>query len=377
MSTTQVTEEKEPNALQRGVNAVIDLLSSFFLPIINLLVSVGILKGILTLLQTAGVVADGSTTYSILNAMADSLFYFIPIFLAYTSSKRFGVDTVTAVLLGCILVYPDITSIMGADEPVYLFGLELSKATYTSSVIPILLAVYTASWIQKGCYKVIPETFRGLFTPPITIVVVIPLTLAVFGPLGTVVGNWLAQGYEAVYSLSPLVAGALIGAFQPFLVILGLHWALFPIAMNNVAVYGFDTIMALFGGAIFAQGGAALAVALKTKNTKFRSQAISASLTTLLGITEPAMYGVNLRLKKPMACACVAGGIASAVAGISGCCGTAFALPALTTLPVFMSRAFAPFCISLALAFGLAFLFTLIVPFDDVTDEDMEEEQAA
>ena len=290
MTTTQAPE-KTPNAFQRGVNAVIDLLSSFFLPIINLLVSVGILKGILTLLQVSGMVTDDSTTYAILNAMADSLFYFIPVFLAYTSAKRFDVDTVTAVLLGCILVYPSITTIMAADAPVYLFGLELSKATYSSSVIPILLAIYCASWVQKACYKIIPETFRGLFTPPITIIVIDPLTLAVFGPLGTIVGGWLAQGYEAVYSLSPLVAGALIGAFQPFLVILGLHWALFPIAMNNVAVYGFDTIMALFGGAIFAQGGAALAVALKTKNKKFRSQAISASLTTLLGITEPAMYG--------------------------------------------------------------------------------------
>lgn len=358
MTTTQAPE-KTPNAFQRGVNAVIDLLSSFFLPIINLLVSVGILKGILTLLQVSGMVTDDSTTYAILNAMADSLFYFIPVFLAYTSSKRFDVDTVTAVLLGCILVYPSITTIMAADAPVYLFGLELSKATYSSSVIPILLAIYCASWVQKACYKIIPETFRGLFTPPITIIVIVPLTLAVFGPLGTIVGGWLAQGYEAVYNLSPLVAGALIGAFQPFLVILGLHWA-------------------LFGGAIFAQGGAALAVALKTKNKKFRSQAISASLTTLLGITEPAMYGVNLRLKKPMVCACVAGGIGSAVAGLFGCAGTAFALPALTTLPVFMSRAFVPFCISLALAFGLAFLFTLFVPIDDVTEEEMEaEEQSA
>lgn len=144
MTTTQAPE-KTPNAFQRGVNAVIDLLSSFFLPIINLLVSVGILKGILTLLQVSGMVTDDSTTYAILNAMADSLFYFIPVFLAYTSSKRFDVDTVTAVLLGCILVYPSITTIMAADAPVYLFGLELSKATYSSSVIPILLAIYCAS----------------------------------------------------------------------------------------------------------------------------------------------------------------------------------------------------------------------------------------
>ena len=373
--TNAASNDKQENILKRSANAVIDLLSSFFLPIINLLVSVGILKGALTLLQVSGVVDADTTTYAILNGMADALFYFIPIFLAFTASKRFGVDTVTGMLIGCIILYPSITEIMAGSEPVYLFGLELQKSTYSSSVIPILLAIYTASWVQKACYNVIPETFRGMFTPPITIVIVIPLTLGVFGPLGTLVGGWLATGYEFVYGLSPLVAGILIGAFQPFLVILGLHWALFTIAMNNVAVYGFDTIMALFGGAIFAQGGAALAVALKTKNKKFRSQAISASLTTLLGITEPAMYGVNLRLKKPMVCACVAGGLGSAVAGFFGCAGTAFALPALTTLPVFMSRAFIPFCISLAVAFGLAFIFTLMVPFSDLTEEEMAAEE--
>lgn len=373
--TNATSNDKQENILKRSANAVIDLLSSFFLPIINLLVSVGILKGALTLLQVSGVVAADTTTNAILNGMADALFYFIPIFLAFTASKRFGVDTVTGMLIGCIILYPSITEIMAGSEPVYLFGLELQKATYSSPVIPILLAIYTASWVQKACYNVIPETFRGMFTPPITIVIVIPLTLGVFGPLGTLVGGWLATGYEFVYGLSPLVAGILIGAFQPFLVILGLHWALFTIAMNNVAVYGFDTIMALFGGAIFAQGGAALAVALKTKNKKFRSQAISASLTTLLGITEPAMYGVNLRLKKPMVCACVAGGLGSAVAGFFGCAGTAFALPALTTLPVFMSRAFIPFCISLAVAFGLAFIFTLLVPFNDLTEEEMAAEE--
>ena len=373
--TNATSNDKQENILKRSANAVIDLLSSFFLPIINLLVSVGILKGALTLLQVSGVVDADTTTYAILNGMADALFYFIPIFLAFTASKRFGVDTVTGMLIGCIILYPSITEKMAGSEPVYLFGLELQKATYSSSVIPILLAIYTASWVQKVCYNVIPETFRGMFTPPITIVIVIPLTLGVFGPLGTLVGGWLATGYEFVYGLSPLVAGILIGAFQPFLVILGLHWALFTIAMNNVAVYGFDTIMALFGGAIFAQGGAALAVALKTKNKKFRSQAISASLTTLLGITEPAMYGVNLRLKKPMVCACVAGGLGSAVAGFFGCAGTAFALPALTTLPVFMSRAFIPFCISLAVAFGLAFIFTLMVPFSDLTEEEMAAEE--
>lgn len=261
----------QQNVFQRAVNAVIDLLSSFFLPIINLLVSTGILKGILELLKVAGVVTTDSSTYAILNAMADALFYFIPVFLAYTASKRFGVDMVTGMLIGCILLYPSIAAVMAGDEPVLFFGFELSKVTYSSSVIPILLAIYATSWVQKACYKLIPETFRGLFTPPFCVIVVVPLTLAVFGPLSNVVGGWLAAGYEWVYGLSPLVAGVLVGAFQPFLVILGLHWALFTIALNNIAVTGADTIMALFGGAIFAQGGAALAIALRTQNKKFRS----------------------------------------------------------------------------------------------------------
>lgn len=370
--------EKETNLFKRGVNAVIDLLSSFFLPIINLLVSTGILKGILTLLQVAGVVSTDSTTYAILNGMADALFYFIPVFLAYTASKRFGVDTVTGILIGCTLLYPSITLAMAGTGPVTLLGIELSKVTYSSSVIPILLAIYATSWVQRACYKVIPETFRGLFTPPICIIVIIPLTLMVFGPISSVIGGWLAHGYEWVYGLSPLVAGVLIGAFQPFLVILGLHWALFTIALNNIALTGSDTIMALFGAAIFAQGGSALAIALRTKNKKFRSQAVSSSFTTLLGITEPAMYGVNLRLKTPMICACVAGGIGGAVAGLFGCAGTSFALPALTTLPVFMGTAFVPFVISLVVAFVLAFIFALFVPFEDPIEEEMErEEQAA
>lgn len=138
------------------------------------------------------------------------------------------------------------------------------------------------------------------------------------------------------------------------------------VRFTNVAVYGYDTIMALFGGAVFAQGGAALAVAIKSKDATFKSQALSASFTALLGITEPAMFGVNLRLKRPMICACIAGAIGSAVAGFFGCRAVSFALPALTTLSLFMGHAFVPFLASLAVSFGLAFLFTMAVTIPDL-----------
>lgn len=357
-------------AFRRGVDAVIELLSSVFLPFIALMVSAGILKGVFIVLTVNNLVSEGSSTYYILNAMSDAFFYFIPVFLAYTAAKRFDVEPFTSILIACIILHPDITKIMTGGQLLDFFGIPITPVIYSASVIPILLTIYCMKYIQKVCYKVIPETFRGLFTPPICVLIIVPLTLVFFGPLGKVVGGWLAEGYEFIYGLSPMVAGAFIGAVQPFMVIFGLHWGLFPIALNNVAVYGFDTIMALFGGAIFAQGGAALGVAIKTKNKQFRSEAISASLTTLLGITEPAMFGVNLRLKKPMFCACVAGGIGSAIAGYFGSRAISFALPALTTLPVFMSYSFIPFLISLAVSFILACIFTLVVKFDDIDNLD-------
>ena len=368
------TNSERKNVFIRGLNKVISLLSAIFLPFINLMVSAGILKGILALLLANGLVTEGTSTFSILNGISDAFFYFIPIFLAYTAAKRFEVEPFTAMLIGCIMLHPSINQIMSSGEEVTLFGISIKAVTYSASVIPILLAVYCTKYIQKFCYKIIPETFKGLFTPPICIIIIIPLTLIVFGPIGSIAGGWIAKGYEWIYSLSPLIAGIFIGALQPFMVIFGLHWGLFPIALNNVAVYSYDTIMALFGGAIFAQGGAALAVAVKTKNAKFRSQAISASLTTLFGITEPAMFGVNLRLKRPMVCACVAGGIGSAIAGFFGCRAISFALPALTTLPVFMSYAFVPFLISLLTAFVLAFVFTMVVKSPDVAEGQEEAE---
>ncbi|MBS4913098.1 MAG: PTS transporter subunit EIIC [Veillonella sp.] len=368
----KAAQEQEKNAFRRGVDQVIDLLSSVFLPFIALMVSAGILKGIFILLTINNVVPADSSTYHILNAMSDAFFYFIPVFLAYTAAKRFGVEPFTSILIACIILHPDISSIMQSGAPLDFFGVPVTPVVYSASVIPILLTIYCMKFIQQACYKIIPETFKGLFTPPICVLIIVPLTLLVFGPLGKIVGGWLADGYEFIYGLSPLLAGAFIGAFQPFMVIFGLHWGLFPIALNNVAVYGYDTIMALFGGAIFGQGGAALAVAFKTNNKRFRSEAISASLTTLLGITEPAMFGVNLRLRTPMFCACVAGGIGSAIAGHFGSRAISFALPALTTLPVFMTHAFIPFVLSLAVAFVLAFVFTLFVKFEDVTDEDLD-----
>ncbi|WP_302688894.1 PTS transporter subunit EIIC [uncultured Veillonella sp.] len=396
--------------LKGFANGAIDLLSALFLPIIALLVSTGILKGIFILLTVNHLVPEGSSTYVILNAMSDVFFYFIPVFLAYTAAKRFNTDPFTAMLLACVLVYPDVTQLMkapgaGGMESVEalvqslangvgslgavsdgqtaaagttastwqgpdLFGWPVGQVMYPSSVIPILLAVYCLQYVEKLGKKIFPEAVRGLFTPPLCIIVMTPFTLVVLGPIGTWLGALLGDGYELVYGLSPLIAGLIVGTVQPFIGMLGLQWGFFPIAINNVAVYGFDTLMPLFGTAMFAQAGAALAVAVRSKNKVFKTEAFSAGLIALLGVSEPAVFGVTLRLKRPMVCACVAGGLGGALAGFFKVSAAAFAIPAVTTLPVFMGPSFMWYLTALGIAFGLSFVLTLLVGFNDIKDSD-------
>lgn len=380
MSEEAKEEKKAKSPVMRAIDAVCDLLSSFFLPFITLLVAAGIMKGLVSLLVFTGAIVEGSATYAVIYAMGDALFYFIPIFLAFTSAKRFGVNRFTAVLAACVLLHPDVSAIMSAGEDFSLFGvLPVTAVTYSSSVIPILLTVYLLKWLETLCKKIIPEMVRDILTPPVCLIIVVPVTLVVFGPLGTIVGTWLASGYEALYNLSPIVAGLVIGAFFQVMVIFGFNWGLFPIMLNNIAVLGFDTILPMMGGSTFAMGGAALAVSIRTRNREFRTTAISATVATLFGITEPAVYGVHLRLKKPMVCGCIGGAVGGAIAGAFGVQASAFAFPALTTLPVFWNVAFVPFLISLAVSFAVGFVLTLAVGFEDIPEgqEQVAEEGSA
>lgn len=373
-NTKKTNPEKVGFNLKVVVDKVIDLISSLFLPFINLLVSAGILKGILVLLTMSNIVAESSTTYVIANAMADGFFYFIPVFLAFTAGKRFNVDPFTSMAIACIILYPSLSEMMGSAAAISFFGIPIQAVQYQASIIPILMAIYCVKFVEKGC-QIIPETFRGMLTPPICIIIIVPCTLVIFGPIGMIAGQWMASGYGIIYSISPLIAGFLLGCVQQIMVIFGLHWALFPIVLNNIALYGVDTLIPLFGGAIFAQGGAALAIAMKAKDKKNKSIALSAALTTMFGITEPALFSVNLPLRKPMICACMAGGIGSAIIGFFGVEATSFALPSVPTLPVFMSNNFLTFVIALAVSFCLAFIFTMVAKIDNL-DEKMGQQKS-
>ncbi len=346
------------------LNWIIDGISGIFLPLVNLLSAAGIMKGILAILTSLAVLSAESETYLVLNAMADSLFYFLPVLLAYTSAKKFGANPYTAAVIAGVLLYPSLTVILEAGTTVHFLGIPLKGVTYHSGVIPMILAAGLLVYVERFAEKILPDMIKGFLTPFLCILIVGSVTLAVFGPAGAVIGDVLAAGYRFVYGLSPIAAGLLLGAVIQPMVIFGFHWSFILIGMNNITVSGHDTVLALMGPAVFAQAGAAFAVMIKSKDKEFRSICASAALSAMFGITEPAMFGVNLPRKIPMAAVCAGGAIGGALAGFSGAQAMSFAFPSLAALPVFYGPGFGMYVVSCLLGAVAAFVLTMVLKFD-------------
>ena len=367
------TEKKKHKSI---VNTIIDGIAGIFLPIVSLLSAAGILKGIIAVLIATEVLTTNSDTYLVINAMADSLFYFLPILLAYTSAKKFGANPFTAVVIAGILLYPSLNTILESGQTMHFLDIPLKGVTYHSSVIPIILASALLTFVERFLNKIFPDMVKGFLTPLISIVFVGIVTLAVFGPIGSIIGDVLARIYESIYNFSPILSGALLGAVIQPMVIFGFHWSFILIGMNNIAVLGSDTVLALMGPPVFAQAGAAFAVLLKSKDVKFKSLCASSILSALFGITEPVMFGVNLPRKKPMIAVCIGGGIGGAIAGYSGAKAMAFAFASLASLPVFYGEGFVLYLVSFLVAAVVAFVLTYFMKFRvDFNEEFIDEKK--
>lgn len=318
-------ETEEESASEKKKSSLIDILSSIFTPILGVLAATGMIKGFNALFVALGWLSTQSGTYQILNAVGDSLFYFFPIFLGYTASKKFGGSPFIGMAIGGALVYPALSGIT-ASEPLYtlfagtmfespihitFLGIPVILMNYASSVIPIILASYFGAKVEKSLKKVIPDVVKTFVLPFLTLLIVVPVTFLVIGPIATWAGQFLGQATLWLYNSSPLVAGALLGAFWQVLVIFGLHWGVVPIGYNNLAVHGIDPILALIFAASFAQIGAVLGVWMKTKDQKLKTLSIPAFISGIFGVTEPAIYGITLPLKKPFIMSCIAGELAA------------------------------------------------------------------
>lgn len=374
------TEDQSKNPLNR----LSDIISSIFTPFLGAMAAAGILKGFLSLATVLGWLSADTGAYQILFAAADGVFTFLPVMLAFTAAKKFKTNQFLSVAIAMALVYPAITQLAGAGGAVDFFGLPivLAQSGYTSSVIPIILAVWVQSKFEPLVKKVIPQFLQMIFVPMIVLLVMVPLTFLLLGPIGTVIGNGLGSLFNSIYSFSPLVAGLIMGSLWQVFVMFGMHWGFVPIMFLNIEQYGFDVMVPMLLPAVLAQGGAALAVAIRTKDTKLRSLGISSTITSLFGITEPTVYGVTLPLKKPFVVACLSAGIGGAMIGFAGVKAFSSGLVSLLTIPTFISTNQAVesnvtmAILATALSFVLAFVGTLIVGFDEtVQDEKLETNQ--
>ena len=374
------TEDQSKNPLNR----LIDIISSIFTPFLGAMAAAGILKGFLSLATVLGWLSADTGAYQILFAAADGVFTFLPVMLAFTAAKKFKTNQFLSVAIAMALVYPAITQLAGAGGAVDFFGLPivLAQSGYTSSVIPIILAVWVQSKFEPLVKKVIPQFLQMIFVPMIVLLVMVPLTFLLLGPIGTVIGNGLGSLFNSIYSFSPLVAGLIMGSLWQVFVMFGMHWGFVPIMFLNIEQYGFDVMVPMLLPAVLAQGGAALAVAIRTKDTKLRSLGISSTITSLFGITEPTVYGVTLPLKKPFVVACLSAGIGGAMIGFAGVKAFSSGLVSLLTIPTFISTNQAVesnvtmAILATALSFVLEFVGTLIVGFDEtVQDEKLETNQ--
>lgn len=346
-------------------STIIDSISSIFTPILYTLIGSGILKGILAVCTATNILAADSGTYMIWNAASDSLYYFLPIILSVTCAKKFGANQFVSMAIAGSLLYPEIVNSYNAGTQISFLGIPVALTTFSSSVFPILFGVLLQSVVEKKLNKIVPGAIKNFFIPLICLMVIAPITIMVFGPLGSSLSNGIGSLYTTLYGMNKIVAGAFIGGIAQVLVVFGIHWGLFPIIFANIANYGVDTILAVFGPSIVAQGGSALGVFLKTKDKNIKELAGSASFISLFGISETAIYGVNLKYKKPFICAIIGGGIGGAIAGASGARAIAVAVANVTTFPVYFGTGFGGFLIGYFGAYIISAVLTYFFGYDD------------
>lgn len=318
------------------LNRVIATMSAVFAPFIYILAAAGILQGCLILINMAYPSFQSTGTYEVLSFMSWAPFTFLPIFIAITASRHFKCNMFIAVACCAALVSPtwsEIAARIAGGENISFLGIALAETTYTSSVLPPLFLVWILSYVEKFVEKSLPDVVKSLFTPLLCMIIMVPLTIVAIGPVSDNLATAIANGYNSLYNFAPALAAAVIGGLWQIVVIFGVHWGVTPMCLANYDMYGMDTFQAFQTMAVVAQMGAAFGVFLKAKKMETKNVSLSAGITGIFGITEPAIYGVTLKYKKPFICGCVAGAIGAVVASFFNVAYYAYAgLPGLLTV---------------------------------------------
>ncbi|WP_165037925.1 PTS transporter subunit EIIC [Enterococcus sp. ZJ1622] len=357
-----------PKEKLNPIEKLFGLISEIFTPIIPLFAGSGILKGLVVLATTLGWLNEASGTYHILSAASNAVFYFLPIFLAFSAARTFKVNGYIAAVIAAALIEPNLTSLLtdGGKASTDFLGIPVVLMQYTSTVMPAILGIFFYSFVERFLKKYIRESMQLVFVPLLSLVITVPLTLMVFGPAGVYLGEGLAFAITWMMDINGPISGAIIAGGWNILVIFGIQWAVNPVMISNISTFGFDRIVPLTGAANFGMAGAALGVFLRSKRSKTRSISGSAFASILLaGVTEPTVYGIAIPLKKPFVAACIGAAAGGAVMGFAQVKAIAFVFGSLTTLPAFISGTFLWYVAGLAVSLIVAMITTLVSGFDE------------
>jgi len=359
--------------VKNGVNAFIGVLTASMIPIIGILAGSGILKGILAALTGFKVLSTTSGTYVILNAVGDATFYFLPVILGFTAAKKLGSDPIILAIVGGIIIYPNIVALAGkaSTASTNFLGIPTTLISYTSSVFPIILAAWLGKYVERFLKKIIPLYVRSVFVPILEALILSLVVIIGVGPIITILSKGLSNGLVSIYSFSPTLSGLVLGGLYQTMVIFGLHWALIPIVINDIATNGHSYINSILSITMVAQGGAVLAVFLKTKNKKLKEVSLAAAISAFCGVTEPALYGVNLKYKRVFVTASIASALGGALTGFLkvynyALSGALIGFPAFITPGVGIGSNFYGYLIS---HYGTLLIAVVLVYFFGFTDK--------
>jgi beta-glucoside PTS system EIICBA component len=372
------SEVKEKKGI---INSILDVVSGCMSATMPAIIGAGMIKVLLVILPMIGILSDTSQTYVILNSLGDATFYFLPFILVISSSKKFNINPYTLAAVIGVMLYPDFIGLVDVGEKISLFGIPVAAASYSYSVIPVIMMAWAMQYIEKLADKITPAVTKNFLKPMLTLLIALPIALIVIGPIGFYAGEALSSVMVFMYDKAGWLAIMIMGALMPLLVMTGMHWAFVPLSIMNInnPNIGFDALL-LVGMLCsnLAQASSCLAVFLKSKNKDLKQVAGASSISAFLaGVTEPAMYGVTLKYKKPLYACMIAGGISGLYAGFVGLKTYVFATPALISLIQFIDpnggSNFINALITLGITVVLAFILTWVLGFEDPSNDEEEE----
>lgn len=338
----------------------VDIVSGIFQPVLGVLCAAGILKGLTAVAVVFGL-DQKSGLYLILNAAGDGMFQYLPLFLAITASRRFKLDSFTGLALGCAMVYPTLATSIKSSTNFWGIPVMLPAGGYYQTVVPIILAVWFATIIQKQMKKIMPDAIKMFAVPLMTLLICVPVSLLAIGPVANGLSAAVGYAFTSVYRFSPVLYGTLLGGFWQVLVMFGLHWGLVPLALIDFAQKGCSTSLVAATAVCFAQTGALAAIMLRSKEVKVKQVGFPALISSVFGITEPAIYGLTLPMRLPFVMTCVAGAVQGAYCGLTDITGYTMGGMGVFAFPSFVNTA--THSMKCVLDFGIASLIALVMGF--------------